>query len=300
MLPNQVVIKEVGPRDGLQNEASFVPTDIKVEWIEQLTSTGLKYVEVTSFVHPKWIPQLKDAEEVLQKIKKQQEITYAALVPNLYGLERAVQVGIDEASVFMSATNSHNQKNINRTTEEAIVRLKEVIDEAKRLSIPVRGYVSTVFGCPYEGDVSIEDVKKVSYALLEAGVYEVSLGDTIGVANPQQVKVVLEELLKEIPKENLALHFHNTRGLALANIYASLQLGMTSFDSALGGLGGCPYAKGATGNVATDDVVYLMHQMGIKTGIDEEQLLKTARFIEPYIDRGLQSHAMKVSREQCV
>ncbi|WP_062198977.1 hydroxymethylglutaryl-CoA lyase [Massilibacterium senegalense] len=300
MFPSHVTIKEVGPRDGLQNEQTFVPTETKIQWIEQLSETGLSYIEVTSFVHPKWIPQLKDAEEVLKNIEKNKDVTYAALIPNRHGLERAIQVGLDEASVFMSATNAHNKKNINKSTDEAIVALKQVIAEAKQANIPVRGYLSTVFGCPYEGKVSVEKVKKISYTLLEAGIYELSLGDTIGVANPKQVEYVLRELLKEIPKDKLALHFHNTRGFAIANIYASLQLGMATFDSALGGLGGCPYAKGASGNVATDDVVHFMHELGVETGIKEEALFQATRFIEPHIDHPLTSHSLKVNREQCV
>lgn len=292
----RVTVKEVGPRDGLQNEPTFIQTEDKIAWINQLSQTGLTYIEVTSFVHPKWIPQLADAYEVASRIERVEGVTYAALVPNKKGLEGALAANIDEVAVFMSASETHNRKNINKSMEETYVVLKEVIDEAKRENKTVRGYVSTVFGCPYEGTVSIERVISVSERLFEFGIDELSLGDTIGVANPVQVQQTLERLLKRFPAEKIALHFHNTRGMALANVFASLQMGITIFDSSLGGLGGCPYAPGASGNLATDDLVYMLTQMGIECGVQLEPLTEAARWIEEKIGRPLTSHHLNVVR----
>lgn len=292
----RVTVKEVGPRDGLQNEPTFIQTEDKIAWINQLSQTGLTYIEVTSFVHPKWIPQLADAYEVASRIERVEGVTYAALVPNKKGLEGALAANIDEVAVFMSASETHNRKNINKSIEETYVVLKEVIDEAKRENKTVRGYVSTVFGCPYEGAVSIERVISVSERLFELGIDELSLGDTIGVANPSQVQQTLEQLLKRFPAEKIALHFHNTRGMALANVFASLQMGITIFDSSLGGLGGCPYAPGASGNLATDDLVYMLTQMGIECVVQLEPLTEAARWIEEKIGRPLTSHHLNVVR----
>ena len=292
----RVTVKEVGPRDGLQNEPTFIQTEDKIAWINQLSQTGLTYIEVTSFVHPKWVPQLADAYEVASRIERVEGVTYAALVPNKKGLEGALAANIDEVAVFMSASETHNRKNINKSIEETYVVLKEVIDEAKRENKTVRGYVSTVFGCPYEGAVSIERVISVSERLFELGIDELSLGDTIGVANPSQVQQTLEQLLKRFPAEKIALHFHNTRGMALANVFASLQMGITIFDSSLGGLGGCPYAPGASGNLATDDLVYMLTQMGIECVVQLEPLTEAARWIEEKIGRPLTSHHLNVVR----
>ncbi|MED0686188.1 hydroxymethylglutaryl-CoA lyase [Anoxybacillus ayderensis] len=292
----RVTVKEVGPRDGLQNEPTFIQTEDKIAWINQLSKTGLTYIEVTSFVHPKWIPQLADAYEVASRIERVEGVTYAALVPNKKGLEGALAANMDEIAVFMSASETHNRKNINKSIEETYVVLKEVIDEAKREKKTVRGYVSTVFGCPYEGTVSIERVISVSERLFELGIDELSLGDTIGVANPVQVQRTLEHLLKRFSAEKIALHFHNTRGMALANVFASLQMGITIFDSSLGGLGGCPYAPGASGNLATDDLVYMLTQMGIECGVQLEPLTEAARWIEEKIGRPLMSHHLNVVR----
>ncbi|PIC04441.1 hydroxymethylglutaryl-CoA lyase [Anoxybacillus flavithermus] len=292
----RVTVKEVGPRDGLQNESVFIQTEDKIAWINRLSKTGLSYIEVTSFVHPKWIPQLADAYEVASRIERVEGVTYAALVPNKKGLEGALAANMDEVAVFMSASETHNRKNINKSIEETYPVLKEVIDEAKRANKTVRGYVSTVFGCPYEGTVSIERVISVSERLFELGIDELSLGDTIGVANPVQVQRTLEQLLKRFSAEKMALHFHNTRGMALANVFASLQMGVTTFDSSLGGLGGCPYAPGASGNVATDDLVYMLTQMGIDCGVQLEQLTEAARWIEEKIGRPLTSHHLHVVR----
>ncbi|WP_461202041.1 hydroxymethylglutaryl-CoA lyase [Anoxybacillus sp. TBDG-1] len=292
----RVTVKEVGPRDGLQNEPVFIQTEDKIAWINQLSKTGLSYIEVTSFVHPKWIPQLADAYEVASRIERVEGVTYAALVPNKKGLEGALAANIDEVSVFMSASETHNRKNINKSIEETYPVLKEVIDEAKRANKTVRGYVSTVFGCPYEGEVSVERVIAVSERLFELGIDELSLGDTIGVANPIQVQRTLEQLLKRFPAERMALHFHNTRGMALVNVFASLQMGMTIFDSSLGGLGGCPYAPGASGNLPTDDLVYMLTQMGIDCGVYLDPLTEAARWIEEKIGRPLSSHHLHVVR----
>lgn len=297
-LPSSVNIKEVGPRDGLQNEKQFIQTEDKIEWINMLSETGLSYIEITSFVNPKWIPQLADAIQVAKSVKRRQDITYAALVPNERGLEGALEANIDEVAVFMSASESHNQKNINKSIAETYPVLKPVIQEALAAGRKVRGYVSTVFGCPYEGEVSIDAVLSVSEQLFSLGIHELSLGDTIGVANPMQVEGVLTEVLKRYPREKIAMHFHNTRGTALANVLVALNLGITNFDSALGGLGGCPYAPGASGNLATDDLHYMLDKMGIETGIDREQLIKAALFIEGKIGKLLPSHTMQTERSR--
>lgn len=296
--PKTVTIKEVGPRDGLQNEKQFIQTDDKIEWINLLSETGLSYIEITSFVNPKWIPQLVDAIEVSKSIIRKKDITYAALVPNERGLQRALEVNIDEVSVFMSASETHNRKNINKSISETFPVLKLVINEAIASGKKVRGYVSTVFGCPYEGKVSTDAVLSVSEELFSLGIYELSLGDTIGVANPKQVEDVLTEVLKRFPSEKIAMHFHNTSGTALANVLVALNLGITNFDSALGGLGGCPYAPGASGNLATDDLHYMLNSMGIDTGIKRKQLIQAALFIEEKLGNPLSSYTMRKERRE--
>ena len=297
-LPKHVTLKEVGPRDGLQNEKTHMATADKVQLVDLLSQTGLNYIEVTSFVHPKWIPQLADAVEVLQAIKRQKDITYAALVPNMRGLERALQAEVDEVSVFMSASESHNQSNINKTINETFPILQEVVVGAKAAHKKVRGYISTVVGCPYEGYIQPEKVLRVTEKLLEMGIDEISLGDTIGVGVPTQVERLLEELLKRYPVENFAMHFHDTRGTALANIVKSLEMGITKFDSALGGLGGCPYAKGASGNVATEDLLYLLDEMGIKTGVELNKVLEATHFIEQKLGKAVTSKQMAIARNE--
>jgi len=291
--PKHVTIKEVGPRDGLQNEKTAIATEDKIAWINQLSKTGLTYIEITSFVHPKWIPQLADALDVAAGIERAPGVTYAALVPNQKGLENALTTQVDEISVFMSASETHNQKNINKSISDTFPVLTAVVQEAKRAKKTVRGYLSTVFGCPYEGEVSIEQVAAISERLFEMGVDELSLGDTIGVATPRQVEAVLNSLLKRFPKEKLSMHFHDTRGTALANVLLSLEMGITTFDSSLGGLGGCPYAPGASGNVATDDLLYMLHGMDIATGIDAGRLTEAALFIQNKIGRALNSHYLQ-------
>lgn len=291
--PKKVTIKEVGPRDGLQNEKEVIPSEDKIAWINQLSKTGLNYIEISSFVNPKWIPALADAFEVATGIERQEGVTYAALVPNKRGLEKALEANIDEVSIFMSATESHNKSNINKTIDETFPVLKEVVDEALAANKSVRGYISTVFGCPYEGSVDVESVIRISENLFEMGIGELSLGDTIGVANPKQVQEVLEVLLKRFPAEKLAMHFHDTRGTAMANILASLDMGITIFDSSLGGLGGCPYAPGASGNLATDDLLYMLDGMGIHSGVNREKLMEAALFIQEKIGRPLASHQLQ-------
>lgn len=296
-LPQSVVITEVGPRDGLQNESMFVPTATKVAWINQLSNAGFRHIEVSSFVHPKWIPQLADAVEVFSAIERKESVTYSALVPNERGLERAFQAGVDAVSIFMSASESHNQKNINKSIAETYPVLAPVVGKAKAAGLPVRGYVSTVFGCPYEGQVDEDQVLSVVRHLLDMGVDELSLGDTIGVAVPSQVTSLVEKLEKQIELYRIALHFHDTYGMAMANVWAGLTSGITRFDGSLGGLGGCPYAPGASGNVATDDLLYLFEKLGVDTGIDRMAAVRAADWLEKETGLHLPSHAMAVHRE---
>jgi hydroxymethylglutaryl-CoA lyase len=290
--PAFVRIKEVGPRDGLQNESRIVATKDKINWINMLSETGISEIEYSSFVHPKWIPALSDAHEVGKQIKRNPNVCYSALVPNMKGLEMALDAGIDGASVFMSASETHNKKNINKTIAETYPILKEVIIEAKKAGKRVTGYVSTVFDCPYEGAISTEQVIRVCDQLLEFGVDDLSLGDTIGTAVPSQAGKLLETVLTRLPKEKIIMHFHDTRGMAIANIMESMEYGITRFDSSIGGLGGCPYAPGAAGNVATNDVLYLLNGQGIKTGIDEKRLQEAACFIQNKLGKVLPSKAL--------
>lgn len=278
--PEYVQIKEVGPRDGLQNESQFISTDDKVEWINQLSETGLKEIEYSSFVHPKWVPALKDAAEVGRRINRNPGVSYSALVPNEKGLENALAAGIDMAAVFMSASETHNKKNINKSIDETYPVLKPVIDGAKQEGKLVTGYVSTVFDCPFEGKVDVDQVVRVCENLFEMGVDDISLGDTIGTAVPSQVEELLESVLYRFPTKNIIMHFHDTKGMAIANIVTSLRYGITRYDASLAGLGGCPYAPGAAGNVSTNDLLYLLHGLGIKTNIDEERINQATAFIE--------------------
>lgn len=293
--PETITIKEVGPRDGLQNEKNFIPTEDKIVWINELSKSGLTSIEVTSFVNPKWIPALADAGDVMAGINREPGVSYSALVPNRQGLERAFAADIDEAAVFMSASETHNLKNINKTISDTLPVLKEIVQDANAAGKKTRGYVSTVFGCPYEGVVDTEAVVRVSESLFEMGIDELSLGDTIGVANPRQVQEVLDVLLKRFPTDKLAMHFHDTRGTALANVLASLDMGITVFDSSVGGLGGCPYAPGASGNAATDDLLYMLHGMGIHTGVDEEKILAASSFIQEKIGKALPSKNLQAA-----
>jgi hydroxymethylglutaryl-CoA lyase len=297
--PEKVVVREVGPRDGLQNEKKFIATADKIDWINLLSETGLTHIEITSFVNPKWIPPLSDAFEVAQGIKRVPGVIYSALVPNRKGLERALEADLDEIAVFMSASETHNRKNINKDIASTFPVLREVVEEALRAGKRVLGYVSTVFGCPYEGTVPVEQVMRVVDELLSMGIHELSLGDTIGVANPRQVQEVLSVILHRFPAEHLTMHFHDTRGTALANVLASLDMGITRFDGALGGLGGCPYAPGASGNLATDDLLYMLDGMGIQTGIDAAKLLEAAAFIQEKLGKPLPSHNLQARGNLC-
>lgn len=291
----RVQIVEVGPRDGLQNESAIVPSAAKIALIHKLMEAGLKRIEASSFVNPKWIPQLADADEVLQGINRSQEVTLSALVPNIRGLERARQCGLTEIALFMSASETHNQKNINKRIEDTYPILREVAQEALALGMKVRGYISTVFGCPYEGNVPLNNSRRVTEALLEMGVYEISLGDTIGVATPKQVHEVFGELVKDVTNERLAAHFHDTRGTGLANVAAALEEGIRIFDSSIGGLGGCPYAPGAAGNISTEDLVYMLHGMDYETGVDLEKLIEAGAYIGQQLDKELPSKVLRAS-----
>ena len=295
-LPKRVQLKEVGPRDGLQNEKAFIPTADKIQLIDRLSETGLDYIEVTSFVHPKWIPQLADAVDVLKAIKRNKNVTYAALVPNAKGLERALEANIDEVSVFMSASEGHNKSNINKSIDDTFPILKEVVDGALAAGKTVRGYISTAIACPYDGYTEPAQVVRVAEKLFCMGITEISLGDTIGVGVPTQVDALLTEMLRHYKADQLAMHFHDTRGTALANVVTSLTHGITKFDSAIGGLGGCPYAKGASGNVATEDLLYLLHEMGIETGVQLERISEAALYIEGVLGKKLLSKQVTIAR----
>ena len=266
--PSFVTIIEVGPRDGLQNESSFVPTSSKIELINALSSTGLKHIEVTSFVSEKSIPQLADSDTVFRSINKPPGVHFSALVPNEKGMEKALAAGVKEIAIFTAASEQFNQHNINCSIADSIARFQPVMTLAKRHNIRVRAYISCVLGCPYEGNIHPEQVVHVANQLMNLGADELSLGDTIGVGTPKQTKALITTLNTLYPLTNIAMHFHDTYGQAIANIYAALECGITRFDSAVAGLGGCPYARGATGNVATEDILYLMHGLGIDTGID--------------------------------
>jgi len=268
---------EVGPRDGLQNESRMVPTDDKVKLIDALSETGLRAIEITSFVNPKWIPQLADGGEVSRRIVRKPGMIYSALVPNRQGLDAAIASGMKEVAVFMSASETHNKKNVNKTIAQTLAAFRETVPPALAAGLRVRAYVSTVYGCPYEGAVDPAKAVELARALKALGCYQISLGDTIGVANPRQVRDVLSRVLAEIPRSEVAVHFHDTRGTALANILVSVEMGITTVDAALGGLGGCPYAPGASGNVATEDVVYMLEGMGVRTGVDLDRLVDCAR-----------------------
>ncbi|MGG2025591.1 hydroxymethylglutaryl-CoA lyase [Gottfriedia sp. S16(2024)] len=278
-LPQSAFIREVGPRDGLQNEKKFVSTEQKLEWINLLVESGLSYIEVSSFVRPDWIPQLSDSVDLFTKLKKKDGVTYAALVPNKRGLMSAFEVDADEINFFVSASETHNLKNKNASIEHSMNDIRSMITECKNNKKTTRAYISTVFGCPYEGAVDQKKVIKLANQLLECGVDEISLGDTIGIANPLQVNQFLENLVKEVPINRIAMHFHDTYGRAIANLYTSLLFGIEKFDSSNGGLGGCPYAPGASGNVATEDVVSLLHNLGITTNVDEKKLQQATSYI---------------------
>lgn len=293
VLPQRVKIVEVGPRDGLQNEKQVVPTAVKVELIERLGRAGLAAIEVTAFVSPKWVPQMGDNAEVMARLQRRPGVAYPVLVPNMKGFEQALAAGAEEVAVFGAASEAFSQKNINCSIAESLERFRPVVEAAQQNGVRVRGYVSCVVGCPYQGEVAPEAAAGVAAALYEMGCYEVSLGDTIGVGTPRQVSRMLEAVARRVPIDKLAGHYHDTYGQALANIYVSLELGVAVFDSSVAGLGGCPYAAGASGNVATEDVAYLMRGLGIDTGVDLELLAETGEFISRVLGR---ETASKVGR----
>ena len=288
-LPERVTLIEVGPRDGLQNEPHFVPSEQKIELINQLSETGLKNIEVTSFVSAKAIPQLADNLQVFEAINKPKGIHFSALVPNSRGLEQALQAGLTHISVFTAASDTFNQRNINCSIEESIERCRLVIEEAKQHKLHIRAYISCVLGCPYEGNISPKQVVSVTKQLLDLGVDEISFGDTIGVGTPKQTLDLIHALIPLLPPENIAMHFHDTYGQAIANVYASLTAGIHRVDSAIAGLGGCPYARGASGNVATEDILYLMHGLGIETGVDIYKVVTAGDKICKHLGRKNQS-----------
>ena len=292
----RVRIVEMGPRDGLQNEKTIIPAATKIELINRLSATGLRSIEATSFVSPKWVPQLADAAEVFAAIDKNPQISYPVLVPNLQGYQRAREVGAAEVAVFTAASEAFSRKNINASIDESIERFKPVLDQAKADGVRVRGYVSTVLGCPYQGDVPVTDVVRVARQMHDLGCYEISLGDTIGIGTPLKARAMLRAVASEVPMQALAVHFHDTRGQALANVLNCLEEGVRVVDSAVSGVGGCPYAKGASGNVATEDVVYLLQGLGIETGIDLAKLAVVGDWISSAINR---PNGAKAGRALC-
>jgi hydroxymethylglutaryl-CoA lyase len=292
-LPAEVSIYEVGPRDGLQNEARQVPTAEKIRFIDSLLAAGIRNIEITSFVSPKWIPQLADSAEVARGVNRPPGVRMSALVPNRRGLDTALAAGMREIAVFMSASETHNKKNVNKSIADTLTAFGDVVPRARAVGVPVRAYLSTVYGCPYEGDVDPERVVALTGELCDMGVYQVSISDTIGVANPQQVEDVLGRVLARYPASALAVHFHDTQGTALANCLVALTLGITTIDAAAGGLGGCPYAPGASGNLATEDVVAMLHAMGVKTGIDLDKLTEASRTAATFVGHELPSKYLK-------
>ena len=291
--PGRVSIYEVSPRDGLQNEAVTVPTTRKVRLVDALVDAGLKRIEATSFVSPKWVPQVADADEFVRLLPQRPDVIFSALCPNARGLERARLGNLREVAVFVSSSEMHNQKNVNKTVKETLHAFEDVIGPAVQLGMQVRGYVSTVWGCPYEGPVPLESSLRIARWLVEQGCYQISLGDTIGVGTPRQTQEVLRAFLSEFKPEQIAMHMHDTRGTALANIIVGLELGITTFDAAVGGLGGCPYAPGAAGNIATEDLVYALNGMGIETGIDLDKLWEAGQVAKALVGHELSGKVHK-------
>jgi len=294
--PRRVRIYEVGPRDGLQNESTPVATADKVAFVNALSGAGHRAIEVSAFVSPKWVPQMADAAEVFAGITRKPGVRYSALVPNLAGLSRAIDAGVDEVAVFAAASESFSRKNINQDIQASLETYRQVCEAARNAGLPVRGYVSTAFGCPFEGPVDPAAVAGVSAALVEMGVYEVAVSDTIGIAHPGQVPEVVGTVAERIPRDKIALHFHDTRGTALANVLAALDLGIATFDSSAGGLGGCPYAPGATGNLATEDLLYMLDGLGIETGVSLDGVLAASQAIESKLGHPLASRYATAAR----
>ena len=296
MIPSRVRIVEVGPRDGLQNEAASVGTADKIAFVDALSAAGHAAIEVSAFVSPRWVPQMADAAEVFAGIARRSGTRYAALVPNVEGLERAVAARADAVAVFAAASESFSRRNINQGIDASLERYRDVCARARAVALPVRAYVSTAFGCPFEGAVDPSTVARVAAALIEMGAYEVAISDTIGIAHPGQVPRVMEVVGARVPLERIALHFHDTRGTALANVLAALHLGVSTFDSSAGGLGGCPYAPGATGNLATEDLLYMLDGMRIDTGVSLEGVVKASRSIARRLDHPLPSRYLAATR----
>jgi hydroxymethylglutaryl-CoA lyase len=290
-LPKTVKLVEVGPRDGLQNESATLATGIKVELIDRLTRTGLQVIEAGSFVSPKWVPQMADTAEVLARINRAPGVSYPVLVPNLRGLEDARAAGAREIAIFAAASETFSRKNINASIEESLARYEDVCAAARKHAMAVRGYISCVLWCPYEGRIAADAVTRVAHRLLAMGCYEISLGETIGKGTPGEVQELLDTITRSVPREKLAVHFHDTYGQALANVFAALERGIAVVDSSVAGLGGCPYAPGATGNLASEDVLYMLDGLGIRTGVDLASLAEAGRFISDHLGRPPASRA---------
>jgi hydroxymethylglutaryl-CoA lyase len=295
-LPRRVTVVEVGPRDGLQNESAHVPTPDKIAFVDRLSVAGFPVIEAGAFVSPKWVPQMADAAKVFAGITRRPGVRYSALVPNLAGLDRAQASGVTDVAVFAAASETFSHNNINQTIAGSLEAYRAVCERALALGMRVRGYVSTAFGCPFEGDVAASKVADVSAALIEMGAFEVAVSDTIGIAHPGQVPRVVNAVAERVPLERIALHFHDTRGTALANVLTSLDLGVTTYDASAGGLGGCPYAPGATGNLATEDLLYMLNGLGVETGIDLDAVLDASTFIEPRVGHLLPSRYYRAEK----
>jgi isopropylmalate/homocitrate/citramalate synthase len=295
-MPRHITVVEVGPRDGLQNEHALVNTRDKIEFVNRLTAAHLPVIEVSAFVSPKWVPQMADASEVFAGITRAPGIRYTALVPNLAGLDRALQAGVTEIAVFAASTETFSQKNINQSIDDSLANYKQVCERATASGLRVRGYLSTAFGCPFEGRVAPERVADLTARLLELGVFEVAVSDTIGIAHPGDVPRVLTAVLARAPVDRIALHFHDTRGTALANVLTALPFGISTFDASAGGLGGCPYAPGAAGNLATDDLIYMLDGLGMDTGVSLTALSEASAFIESKLDHRLPSRFAQAAR----
>ena len=296
--PSAVRIVEVGPRDGLQNEHARIGTAEKIEFVNRLTDAGAPSIEVSAFVSPKWVPQMADAAEVFAGITRRAAVRYSALVPNAAGLERAHAAGVTEIAIFAAASETFSTRNINQTIDDSLATYRDVAARALQLGMKVRAYVSTAFGCPFEGAVAPARVRDVCAALIEMGAFEVAVSDTIGIAHPGQVPQVVAAVAERVPTQQIALHFHDTRGTALANVLTALDLGIATYDASAGGLGGCPYAPGATGNLATEDLVYMLDGLGIRTGVDLEALVRASRFIEPHVGHALPSRYYRARLSQ--
>jgi hydroxymethylglutaryl-CoA lyase len=295
-LPARVTIVEVGPRDGLQNEKAAIPADQKVAFVNRLTDAGHAVIEVGAFVSPKWVPQMADTADVFARIAQRPGVRYTALVPNRAGLDRAFQAGVREIAIFAASSETFSRRNINQSVDDSLVTYREVIDAALQAGLTVRGYLSTAFGCPYEGDVAPARVAEITERLVDLGAFEVAISDTIGIAHPGQVDAVLDVITTRVPIDRLALHFHDTRGTALANVLAGLRHGVTTFDSSAGGLGGCPYAPGASGNLATEDLLYMLDGLGIATGVSLAKAAEASAFIEPLVGHPLSSRYVQALR----